>query len=58
MGTFDVAARHGGDPGGQGHHSELVQRSAACNSDKYGHETPGSNREEREGERRGVAKWH
>lgn len=37
MGTFDVAARHGGVPGGQGRHTELVQRSAACYSDKYGH---------------------
>lgn len=37
MGTFDVAARHGGIPGGQRRHSKLVQRSAACYSDKYGH---------------------
>lgn len=37
MGTFDVTARHEGVPGGQRRHSELVQRSAACYSDKYGH---------------------
>lgn len=37
MGTFDVGARHGSIPGGQGRHSELVKRSAACYSDKYGH---------------------
>lgn len=37
MGTFDVAARHGGVPGLLGH-SELVQQSAACYSDKYGHQ--------------------
>lgn len=47
MGTFDVTARHEGVPGGQRRHSELVQRSAACYSDKYGHETPGSARGER-----------
>lgn len=38
MGTFDVTARQGRFSGGQRrHHSELVQWSAACYTDKYGH---------------------
>lgn len=38
MGTLDVTARHGGIPGGQRHPSELVEWSAACDFDKYGHQ--------------------
>lgn len=52
MGTFDVAARHGGVPGGQRRHSELLQRSAACYSDKYGHQDTwqGKRREREKGD--------
>lgn len=47
MGTFDVAARHGGIPGGQRRPSELVEWSAACDFDKYGHRDTWQGKEER-----------
>lgn len=60
MGAFDVAARHAGVPGGQGRHSELVQQSAACYSDKYGHQDTWQwrRREREEGERTAEVKCH